>query len=89
MACRKRKEMSYMQTYFDWFIECEKRKLNQINPHWVKRKWEEEEKNRNIYAFFFKSINFYINKSKEIFYWLVKKKSFAWSPDVYKINCTV
>jgi hypothetical protein len=26
-GCRTRKEMSYMQTYFDWLIKCNKRKL--------------------------------------------------------------
>jgi hypothetical protein len=45
------------------------------------RRRKKRNKQKYLY-FFFKSINFYIktfniNKSKEIFHWLVKTKSFA------------
>ncbi len=59
MAVEREKEMSCMQTYFDWLIQYKKRKLGQRNPHWVKRitkkkkKKKEEKKQTEIFILFF------------------------------------
>jgi hypothetical protein len=89
MAVEREKEMSCMQTYFDWLIQYKKRKLGQRNPHWVKRitKKKKEKKggketNRNIYTFFSTQLISIYNKNiKRKTFNINKSNEFHWFVD--------